>query len=366
MREFGETLNNEPKCAQCGAILTPKNALPAPDGWCSNLGYTYFCLDCQQKYFDMLIGENFSPRRACFFCCAAFNVPFVESSSPTDKATNAWISYLKTIAERGEDTLEDGTRARFIDGATEAQGDGQLQQAGTALQRRVWGLGPTDKPYTNREFDALDSYYNAYVGRLEKGGGPDEQQEYTLRLCARCMVEIDRAMEIGKPEVVQRYNKIIQDNLAAENLRKKDAKPLEDLRIDSIVDALEKKGYMVGGELLGYDELIEKLRGDVPHYRYTRDAADQMLLAIVNTMRANEGYSEYTELPIGYRIVDTNGEFAETPNAKEVAAYNQLGLIREGVGPTMIKRKPARTKRKKTKIQPKEVSKKEPDNTKEE
>ena len=349
------------RCCQCGSVLTPQNATKAPNGWCEATGYAYFCVTCQQKYFDNLISENIKLKLAYYICCIAFNVPFVPSEMAKRKGTNLWTKYLENISSAENELLQDGSIAGFLDGITtlkDLSSEETDNHYGVASQRRTWGTGPKTSPYTEQEYDALDSYYNAYAGRLERGGGPDEQQEHILRLCAKCMVEIDRAMSLGKPDVVQKYNKIIQDNLASENLRKKDVKPIDDMRVDTLVDALEKRGYMKDGKLLDYDELLEKLRGDTPKYRYTRDAADQMLLAIINTMRANEGYSQYMELPIGYRIVDNNNEFAESPNKKEIEAYDKLGLVREGVDRSvgMIKKKPSRIKRGKKKIEPKTKS----------
>lgn len=336
-------------CLQCGEPLGLKNSIEAPIGWCKNTGCVYFCVDCQQKYFDEMLAQKVSPKLATYCCCATFNIPFHPNLAAGKKITGAWKSYLERI------NIADGNTG-FLSGATDVRrtiGEGEIL-AGTDLQRRTWGLGPEKHPYTDGEFDELDAFYAAYTEQLERGGGPDAQQEHTIRLCARCNIEVNRALAAGKPEVVQRYSKIIQENLAAENLRKKDTKPLDDLRVDSLVDALERKGYLKDGKILGYEELLDKLRGDVPHYRYTRDAADQMLLAIMNTMRANEGMSEYTDLPIAYRITDDKGEFAEKPNAREIRNYNQLGLLREGTRPnTMLKNKPARVKRQKTTLMPK-------------
>lgn len=349
-------------CVQCGVQISADNGVKAPKGWCDSTGYAYFCIDCQQEEFKKMLAQNIPARMAAFYCCAAFNVPYIPSCAPTRKAGDGWKTYLKKISDNGLEILENGETAGFLDGVTDIQRTAEDRQhiAGTEIQRRTWGQGPEKHPYTDSEYDELDAFYDAYTEQLERGGGPDAQQEHTIRLCARCNIEVSRALAAGKPEIVQKYNKIIQDNLAAENLRKKDAKPIDDLRIDSLTDALERKGYLRDGKILSYEELLEKLRGDVPHYRYTRDAADQMLLAIMNTMRANEGMSEYTDLPLDYRIRDYKGEFAETPNAREIKAYNQLGLLREGTRPnTMLKNKPARVKRQKTKLQPKESAKKE-------
>ena len=85
---------------------------------------------------------------------------------------------------------------------------------------------------------------------------------------------------------------------------------------------------MKNGKLLSYEKLLDKLRGDTPKYPYTKDAADQMLLYIINTSRANDGMPEFSILPDEYRLEDEHGEFAKTPSDKEKEAYEKLGIIR--------------------------------------
>ena len=153
-------------------------------------------------------------------------------------------------------------------------------------------------------------------------------------------LKADQALSLGTKEgvdIASKLNKMIQDNLASENLRKRDEKPVEELRIDSIVDSLEKAGFLKKGKILPLAEvqrvLLERagiLGGNPSHvYPYTLDAADQMLQAIINTMRTNDGQPVITRLPDNMRLdANVSSEFAQEPNADEKEAYEKMGLVR--------------------------------------
>ena len=203
--------------------------------------------------------------------------------------------------------------------------------------RKDWGAGSENRPYTEADYAELERMFGIYAERLMASGGPDAQQEYILRLCSRLNLDMNRYLNEGQIEKAQKLNKMIQDNLASENLRKKDEQPLEEFRIDGIIDALEKHGYVKDGKILPLKEvqrrLLEELGalgGEPSHkYAYTMDAADQMIQIIVNTMRANDGLPEYTGRNEGMTL-DGNvaAEFAAQPNKNELKAYMGLQLTR--------------------------------------
>lgn len=335
------------RCSRCGRELNMYMGRKGAPEWYGAAKYTHYCIDCQQDYYDALEKVS-SPSLAYFYCCIAFNVPFdFNCLNKSDASEKPWIDYLDELrrTKRGEDR---GTPLGFLDGLTAITkifgadlGRGEFSKAvdmeksarekrqGSKAQRDHWGTGPEKRPYQTKDYDELDRIYSAFSRNLEAQGTLDPKQEYILRDCAKMELEKNQYIHAGNVNMAQKLNGMIQTNLASENLRKKDEKPVEDLRIDSIVDALEKKGYMKAGKLLSYDQLLEKLRGDVPRYRYTKDAADQMLLYIINTMRSNEGLSEYTSLPDEYRITDGHAdEFAREPSEQEREAYEKLGLLR--------------------------------------
>ena len=122
---------------------------------------------------------------------------------------------------------------------------------------------------------------------------------------------------------------MIQDNLSAENLRKKDAKPIETARVDGIIDALTKK-YGVGVEMTKEQFLERVFFPWCKNKRYpeTVDAAEHAMLAIINTMRENSDMPELPEIPKSARFTAYSDEFAPVPNELEEEAYDYLGLTR--------------------------------------
>ena len=61
----------------------------------------------------------------------------------------------------------------------------------------------------------------------------------------------------------------------------------------------------------------------------TLDAAEHMLLSIINSTRKNNDEAEFTELPDAFTIpVELADEFAPFPSEMEKQAYEYLGLSR--------------------------------------
>lgn len=265
---------------------------------------------------------------AHFYTCVAFDIPFVPEAAPED---GGWRRYLENLA----DILPEWESRGFSQGETDVR---QVLRAGAGQMERwrnTWGDG-----LTAGQYERLDALFATYSSRLQRAGGMDAQQEDTLRSCSRMRLQADQALAKGDKEsidIAAKLNKMIQDNLASENLRKKDERPVEELRIDSIVEALEKAGMMENGKLLPLPELqrallerLGALGGKPSHkYAYTLDAADQMIHIIINTMRGNDGLGEMVEF-LDNTTLDQNVacEFLPMPDEDELSAYEALGLER--------------------------------------
>lgn len=313
------------------------------------------CIECQQKHFEELAEIN-GNSLALFYCCLIYDVPFELKAVPNGESGKYWADYLEKLNAKGLSSSENKIFT-FLDGMTDithifgadlkkgefsravnAEKSARTSQPGTAAQRKAWGTGNEEKPYTNADYKELDRLFATLASRLVSSGGYDTQQEYILRLCARMSLEMQKALDDGKVNKAQTLNKMIQENLASENLRKKDEKPIEDVRIDSIVESLEKAGLVKSGKILPLPDLQKKLLerlgalgGKPSHkYPYTLDAADQMIHIIINTMRSNDGLGEITEFPDNMRFSENVApEFADTPSEVEENVYQNLGLARQ-------------------------------------
>lgn len=285
---------------------------------------------------------------AFFYNCIAYDIPFEPTALPQGKKTETpWADYLANLQDNFLTEKEDGERRGFLDGSTDIlklikiKGKSPEENAEDEDEHKLkWGIGDEGNPYSQEDYSRLDELFRTYSARLVAAGGMDEQQEDTLRTCCKMRLISDKALAKGTKESIDlaaKLNKMIQDNLSAENLRKKDEKPMQDVRIDSIVDALEKAGLVKQGKILPLPDLqkallerLGALGGKPSHkYPYTLDAADQMIAIIINTMRQNDNLPEIVDITDNMRLDENVApEFADSPNKDEREAYDGLGLVR--------------------------------------
>lgn len=270
-----------------------------------------------ERFIDLagIIGGDM----AIFCLCGALNLPvYIDEAVPT------WDAYLNKLKRKKN-------QESFIDGETDAQ---TVMARGASEQERWerdWGTGDPDNPYTAKDYKALDSIFRTYSARLDAAGGMDAQQEDTLRYCSSMRLLRDKCIAKGDKDSIEKaakLDKMIQDGFSAENLRKKDAKPLETARVDGIIDQMQKR-YGVGAELTKgqFLEIFYKWCRS-KHYPETVDAAEHAMLAIINTMRANNDLPEMPELPKDAKLNGYADEFAREPNEQEQEVYNYLNLTR--------------------------------------
>lgn len=303
-------------------------------------------LTAQQERYDA-IARATSDSLSLFYCCIEFDRPFDMLAVPKEPDVGEkWIAYLDNLRLKKLDTRR-GEPLGFLDGLTDITkifGEGlsageftkavgneksaRNRKVGTAQQRKNWGENSAKNPYTSKDYDELDRIYEALSSDLMAAGGVSVKQEFILRDCAKMTLDRDKMRAIGQYDKAAKLNKMVQDNLSSEGLRKRDAKPIDDLRIDGIVDRLEKAGLLKNGKQCSPDEMFEILFHRRPKYSYTKDAAEQILLYMANTTRVNDGLSELPTLPPDMRLRDDLGEFAEEPDEQEKESYKELGIVK--------------------------------------
>lgn len=303
-------------------------------------------LTAQQERYDA-IARATSDSLALFYCCIEFDRPFDMLAVPKEPDVGEkWVAYLDNLRLKKLGTRR-GEPLGFLDGLTDITkifGEGlsageftkavgneksaRNRKVGTAQQRKNWGENSAKNPYTSEDYDELDRIYEALSSDLMAAGGVSVKQEFILRDCAKMTLDRDKMRAIGQYDKAAKLNKMVQDNLSSEGLRKRDAKPIDDLRIDGIVDRLEKAGLLKNGKQCSPDEMFEILFHRRPKYSYTKDAAEQILLYMANTTRVNDGLSELPTLPPDMRLRDDLGEFAEEPDEQEKESYKELGIVK--------------------------------------
>lgn len=323
---------------------------PQTDFYTRASGRSSYCKACEQSVFDRMCGET-GAHIALFACCMGFNEPFLPLLLPESeilqKQPEKWLYYNSVLAEKGY-INRNGKRLTFFDGATNilkvfgrnlsARDTANYIRAetaksdlpGTQEQRERWGTGNLydDVPMTDEIYDRLDGMLRR---RLEtyKGITITPQMEDVLVRVTKMYAVCDILLSLGRVREISEIEKAANSMLSSEMLRKKDEKPVENLRIDALVVALEKAGLMENGQLLPYNELKRELLAtfaEKKKYAQTVDVVDQAILIIDNTMRKNADMATLTELPDDMHVIDYNGEFAEAESEQEMAAKRYLGL----------------------------------------
>lgn len=325
------------QCAICGEELTGGYFWKMPERLgARNVPFCQHCMDRIYRNMAATVGYKL----AFFMACAFFNVPYKpEMLNLTDGQMDGrarFETYLNAIKAKAKANVTAG-RPSFCDGLTDITqafggefatlevDDEMLNDAeykdGHLNQVKDWGAGPEKRPYTQQDYDQLDKFWEAMTSERVN---VSKQAEIAIRNICVMRLEQQYAIYNGEYAEAKRLEDIIKAEMEGEQLRKKDELPQDRVRLDDIVIACERAGLLG----LSYDELLEKLAKHVFHtkYGYTRDAADQMLLYIVNATRTNEGYAELDRLPDDFAIQDNLGEFAEEPDDVEKQIYKDLHI----------------------------------------
>lgn len=334
------------RCHRCGVELTEENSREVSSAF-SMTGISHLCLDCEQKYFDQL-KEKAGKHLALFYCCLAFNVPckpLVIDGSGWETAKEGWIFYVDKLAETGED--RDGDKVlSFFDGVDDIFSifGSKMSRAdfsahvmyerrraeslpGTPEQRKKWGMG---KEYTDEMYNELDRLYNArassYVGQTIT-----PQMEDTLIKTAKWNYKIDKLVDKGAFKAAKDLQSMVDSVLSAEQMRKKDEKPVEAYSVDTQTVMLERAGVMEKGKFLNLEGVQKALLANflhAPKYDYSVDAVDQMLACAYKTMRANADLFVPTDMPDTLEVEDEYGEFEEEETEQERENKRFAGLTK--------------------------------------
>lgn len=256
---------------------------------------------------------------ALFVLCAYCDYPY----RPNVPASS-WDQYIHKVPMKSME--------HFRDGETDILKAIDFGIADEQRWEMVWGHGNPDNRYSVDDYKRLDEIFHTYTARLNKSGGYDIQQEDTLRHCARMALLRDKNVAKGDKESIdkaQKLDKMIQENLSSENLRRKDETPMQTARLDGIVEAIKKK-YGVGVEMT-QEQAAEICAKWLTERRYsiTMDAAEHAILAIVNNIRTNSDLQLVAEVMPEMKLDKYTAEFQSTPSQNEKEVYEYLGIERK-------------------------------------
>ena len=204
-------------------------------------------------------------------------------------------------------------------------------EAGAESLRKKWGRSFIERSgeirdYTLEELEELERIYQ--MQSAEYKGAITPRMEYNLQKIAKLELEQLKNITAGDGQEAKRYADIINTIKKSEGMTAADSKPLEKVKVDGLIDALEKKGILHEGKIIGKEELLKLLSKERHEYSTSRDVVDCMMMEIVNTMRANNGESQLSELPLSAQIEDPLHELREKPSKMEEEAMRDLGIVK--------------------------------------
>lgn len=340
------------RCWKCGEVLTEDNCRPCAD---SQSGYACMCISCESEMFNRL-AKTEGRFIALFHTCAALDIPvkpIVLDGIDFESVDEPFMTYINALSESGQD-IKRGKVLGFADGVTSLSNlfgndlshkdfaerirrekEKIAKQVGTEEQREKFGVLPIYKglAMSNELYDELDRLYSIRESAY-KGQDLTSQQMATLIKVAKNDAIYDHLMRTGLAKLATDIQKSTSQLLADENMRPKDKKPVEELRLDALVLALEEAGLMENGDLLTYDELIEVMRDRFvksKKYDYSLDVADQMILDVINSMRYNADLPYIQDLPEEFAPIDEYGECEPEETEREKENKRFLGITKVNI-----------------------------------
>lgn len=256
---------------------------------------------------------------ATYVLCAVNDIAY-----RIDIEADSWPGYLEKLKKRCG-----GVTPAFRSGVIDIRTAIKESMDNHERWEAEWGKGADTKPYTDDDYRRLDEIFSTFASRPERSGGMDALQDFNLHTCAKLQLLAEKCIAKGGKDDLAQAEKAInstQKLLEAEQLRKKDVVPWQEMTLDGITDRLRKEGLSAEMSLDEVRRYICKQLRREGIYDFTVDAAEHMLLAIQNTQRINNDEPELDELPVAMRFhPELTRQFSTNPNDTEKEVYDYLG-----------------------------------------
>lgn len=259
---------------------------------------------------------------AMYIVCAANDIAY-----RIDIEADGWLEYIAKLKRKCG-----GVTPAFRSGIVDIRTAIKESLDNRERWEAEWGKGADTKPYTDDDYRRLDEIFSTFASRPERSGGMDPLQDFNLHTCAKLQLLAEKCIAKGGKDDLAQAEKAInstQKLLEAEQLRKKDVVPWQEMTLDGITDRLRKEGLSAEMSLDEVRRYICKQLRREGIYDFTVDAAEHMLLAIQNAQRINDDEPELEELPVHQRFTpELTRQFATNPNETEKEVYEYLGYKR--------------------------------------
>ena len=248
---------------------------------------------------------------ALYCMCAVLDKTYTAESE-----AETWAEYLGEI-EKGE----------FADGQTDVNA---AYLAGLPTAERwatVWG-----GDYSESDYRQLDDLYRTMTAQLDSTGGIDRQQDDTARTCALMALQRNKLIRTADKDSVamaKQYDQMIRDNLKDSNMRKADVLPTAQQKLPTIVDVL-RKNLNLNIDNFTQDDVWASFYAwcKKKKYPFTMDAAEHILMLILNLIQKNDDMQELYQAPDEMNFGPYEAEFEKEPNEAELEAYDYGGYVR--------------------------------------
>lgn len=311
-------------CPSCGKGITAENGIRVRITPQSPDGYATECALCAGKRFARIYSDTGVYAAAMYAMCAAYDLPYEPDAIQDGKAAaTVWKRYLASV----DTGLGFGSGIVLPDDAARGLvlSDGEKKLAEEKKNREAWydrwGSGLDDS-----EYEELDRKYR--VESHEFKGNITPRIEKNLIALSKLDLEFDRAVRRGDFDTANRITDIIKKTRDMESMKASDEKPAEEMRVDAIVDALEKRGAMTDGTLCDRKTLLkwiaESTRGN---YATSLDVIDTVMLVTENARRRTEGERPLSYVPKDLQIDDARHELQDEMTPQEMAVMQELGRV---------------------------------------
>jgi hypothetical protein len=321
----------EDTCAGCGTPLVNSITKRAGEEL-HHFGKLPYCVKCTASRYQIAKNRTGSAALAAYFNCMYFDIPYHPEVFANTVAvrTNKWESYLDNLRKGGLNFVGDRV-ACFNDGTVdmlEAVGENAPpiydNNDDPVTQREKW-----DRDWGNDVDNSvcaeLDRTYQMLASEYK--GGITPRMDLALRDIANLRMKRDNALKAPDGSAdAKRYQDMIDKIMSGEAMKAGDSKPLETARIDSIIDALERKGMVKNGKIIPRDQLLRLLARERNQYNTPRDVVDSMMFAIINTMKRNNGEQDFSVLPVEAQVQDPLNELPKKMSERDKKLLSDLGM----------------------------------------
>lgn len=301
-----------------------KNQITVPKTF-SPKGYYCVCKHCMAKRFAHLVQITGSYRAALYALCAAMDLP-VATKKPVNGKTpeEVFYSYLSGVSGAAGFASEKVDLLKWLREAPGASVKGlpaETPQDEVDKLREKWGW---DTP--EDDFPELEKKYETESHEFK--GNITPRIEKNLIALSKLDLDFDRAMADKDFDTANRITDIIKKTRDMESMRASDDKPTEEMRVDALVDALERRGAMTDGTLCDRLTLLRWIsEATHTHYNASLDIIDAVMLASENARRRTEGEQMLTMVPEYLQVEDTFGELERSMTPQEMTVMRELGKM---------------------------------------